>query len=92
VEDHKKIKELLPSLKQKNVELISISNDQSYQHWNGYLEKNNYSWLQFKKSQLAENIITQLGISTYPTYILLNKERKIVFSTYSLNEVLKQVD
>lgn len=92
MEDHKKIKELLPFLKQKKVELISISNDESYQKWNSYLEKNNYPWLQYKKSQPAENIITQLGISTYPTYILLNKERKIVFSTYLLNDVLKQLE
>ena len=92
MEDHKRIKVLLPTLKRKNVELISISNDDSYLKWKDYLEKHNYSWLQYKKSQATDNIITQLGISTYPTYILLNKEGKILFSTYSLNEMLKQLD
>ncbi len=91
IEDHKKIKELLPYLKQKNAELISISNDDSYQTWKDYLEKHNYSWPQYKKPATAENIITQLGISTYPTYILLDKKGKIVFSTYSLDELLKQL-
>lgn len=92
MEDHKTIKKLLPALQKKKVEFISISNDESFLKWKGYLERNNYSWLQYKKSQPADNIITQLGISTYPTYILLNKEGKIMFSTYSLKEILKQLD
>jgi len=92
MEDHKRIKELLPFLKQKKTELISISNDDSYPKWKDYLENHNYSWLQYKKPMTAENIITQLGISTYPTYILLNKNGKILFSTYSLDEVLKQLN
>lgn len=92
MEDHKRVEGFLPFLKQKKAELISISNDDSYQKWKDYLEKHNYSWLQYKKSQPVENIITQLGISTYPTYILLNKEGKIMFSTYSLKEILKQLE
>ena len=91
MEDHKKIKELSPFLKQKQVELISISNDDSYQKWKSYLEKYNYSWRQYKKPPAAGNIISQSGISTYPTYILLDKTGKILFSTYSLDEVLKQL-
>ena len=89
IEDHKKIKGLLPYLQQKKTELISISNDESYQKWKDYLEKHNYSWAQYKKPATAENIITRLGISTYPTYILLNKDGRILYSTYYLEEVLK---
>ena len=91
MEDHKRIEKLLPFLKQKNTELISIANDDSYQKWKDYLEKNNYSWRQYKKPATAENIITQSGISTYPTYILLDKAGKILFSTYSLDTILKQL-
>ncbi len=91
MEDHQKIRKLLPLLKQKNTELISIANDDSYQKWKDYLEKNNYSWRQYKKPAAAENIITQSGISTYPTYILLDKTGKILFSSYSLEQVLKQL-
>jgi len=92
MEDHKKIKKLLPLLKQKNTEFISIANDESYQKWKDYLEKNNYSWRQYKKPSTAENIITRSGISTYPTYILLNRTGGIIFSTYSLEEILRQLD
>ena len=92
IEDHKKISRSLPFLKQNKAELISISNDESYQTWKAYLEKHNYSWLQFKKPAAAENIISRLGITTYPTYILLNKKGDILFSTYSLDEILKQLE
>ena len=91
MEDHKKIKKLLPFLQQKNTELISIANDDSYQKWKDYLDKNNYSWRQYKKPGAVENIITQSGISTYPTYILLDKTGKILFSSYSFDEILKQL-
>ena len=92
IEDHKKIRDLLPGLRKRKTELISISNDDSYEKWKDYLEKHNYSWPQYKKPSTAENIITQLGISTYPTYVLLNRAGKILFSSYSLDEILKQLD
>jgi len=92
IEDHKKIRELLPFLKQKHTELISISNDDSYQTWKSYLEKHKYSWRQYKKPPAGENIISQLGISIYPTYILLNRKGEIMFSTYYLDEILKQLE
>jgi len=91
MKDHEKIRELQSVLKQKHAALISISNDDSYQTWKSYLEKNDYSWPQYKKPAVAENIISQLGITTYPTYILLNKKGDILFSTYSLDEILKQL-
>jgi thiol-disulfide isomerase/thioredoxin len=92
MEDHKKIKGLLPYLKKKKTELISISNDESYEKWKDYLKDHHYSWPQYKKPATVENIISQLGISTYPTYILLDKAGKIVFSSYNLNQILKQLD
>ena len=93
IEDHKKIsKSHLPFLKQKHTAFVSISNDESYQVWKSYLEKHKYPWPQYKKPAAAENIISRLGITTYPTYILLTKKGDILFSTYSLDEILKQLE
>ncbi len=92
MEDHKKIMELLPFLIKKHATLISISSDESYQTWKTYLEKYKYPWLQYKKPAAAENIISRLGITIYPTYILLNKKGEILFSTYYLDEILKQLE
>jgi thiol-disulfide isomerase/thioredoxin len=91
IEDHKKINELLSLLKQKEVQIISISNDESFQQWKDYLKKNKYGWKQYKKPSGAESIISQLGITTYPTYILMNQIGEILFSTYSFTELLKQI-
>jgi hypothetical protein len=84
VEDHKRISKSLSFLTQNNTTFISISNDDSYPVWKSYLEKHKYAWPQYKKPRAVENIISHLGISTYPTYILLNKQGEILFSTYSL--------
>ena len=92
IEDHKRISKSLSFLKQKHAELISISNDDSYQTWKSYLKKHNYPWAQYKKPLAVENIISQLGITTYPTYILLNKKGDILFSSYSLDAILKQLE
>ncbi|MEO6611996.1 MAG: thioredoxin family protein [Chitinophagaceae bacterium] len=91
MEDHKKIKKLLPSLQDKNVALISISNDDSYQKWKDYIEKNNYSWQHYKKPSGSQNIVNQLGISIYPTYILLDRNGKILNSTYYLADFLNVI-
>jgi len=57
----------------------------------GYLQRTPETKLYLDKPA-AENIITQLGISTYPTYILLSKTGKILYSTYSLDEIFKQLN
>ncbi len=91
MEDHKKIRELLPILKQKNVELISISNHDSYQKWKDYIEKIITTGNIIKKPASLQNIVNQLGISIYPTFILLDNDGKILHSTYYLQEVLSFV-
>jgi len=91
IADHKKIKNLLPVLRQKKAELVSISNDDSYRTWRNYLRKNFYAWRQYKKPATAENIIRQLGIATFPTYVILDNTGKIILSTRSLDEVMKLV-
>jgi hypothetical protein len=90
-EDHKQIRKLLPGLKQKNAGLISISDDDSFIKWKRYLDGTKYPWPQYKKPMADKNIITQLGITTYPTYILLDRTGTIIFSSSSLKNVVKQL-
>jgi len=92
IEDHVKMIKLISLLKQKRTEFISISNDESYKKWKDYLNEHLYKWQHYKKNDDDKNIIDQLGISTYPTYILLNEKGKILYSTYSLEDVLKRLD
>jgi hypothetical protein len=92
MEDHQKIVKLLPGLKQKQVELISISNDDSYTKWNNYLVKNNFKWQHYKINGAEENIISRLGIEAYPTYILIDSKGKIMYIASSLGAMLNQLN
>src|SRR5258708_32216956 len=87
MEDHLKLIKLLPLIKQKRTELISISNDGSYEKWKNYLNKHQYKWQHYKRND-NNSSIDHLGISTYPAYILLNENGKILYSSYSLEEVI----
>lgn len=91
MEDHQKIIKMMPGLKQKQVEFISISSDESYLKWKTYLGKNKYKWQHYKIGTGDKNIIAQLGITTYPTYILLDEKGKIIYITSSLEELMQQV-
>jgi len=91
IKDHEKIVKLIRGLKKKQVELISISNDESYIKWKTYLGKNKYPWQHYKIDPGDKNIIGQLGITTYPTYILLDEKGKIMYITSSLEELLNQM-
>jgi hypothetical protein len=71
--------------------LISISDDDSFIKWKRYLDGTKYPWPQYKKPMADKNIITQLGITTYPTYILLDRTGTIIFSSSSLKNVVKQL-
>jgi len=88
--DHQKIAKLLPQLQEQQTEFISISNDNSFETWKDYLVKHKFKWQHYKKIA-ANSIIDQLGIATYPTYILLERGGKILYSTYSLEEILTRV-
>jgi hypothetical protein len=92
MEDHQKIIKMIPGLKQKQVELISISSDESYLKWKTYLGKAKYKWQHYKIGTGNKNIIGQLGITTYPTYFLLDENGKIIYITSSLEELIHQVD
>jgi len=91
IKDHQKIVNLIAGFKQRQVEFISISNDESYITWKTYLEKNKYRWQHYKIDISNKNIIGQLGITTYPTYILLDEKGKIIYITSSLEELIDQM-
>lgn len=90
--DHLRITALLPQLKARNIEFIGISSDVNYDRWNNYLKKNSYNWPNYKILNRQENIITQLGINIMPTYILLDKNQKIVHVTNLLDDMLAHLE
>jgi hypothetical protein len=92
VADHQKITALFPGLKQKKTEFISISNDDSFVKWKDYLEKHDYTWQHYKKIMDGNSIIEQIGITTYPSYLLLDAKGKIIYTTYLLEEMIRKLE
>ncbi len=91
IRDHKDVKSTLKKLKNKNIQIIGISIDQTdkYNDWRTYLNKNKYSWQNYMQD--SENSLTEhLAIATYPMYVILNKEGEIIGSYNLFSDISKQ--
>ncbi|WP_347924073.1 thioredoxin-like domain-containing protein [Pontimicrobium sp. SW4] len=74
VKDHMLIAKKLKTLKQNNIELISISTDNDHNTWIDYLRKNNYNWSNFREIENYNNRITTKNLITvFPTYLVIKK-------------------
>ncbi len=91
IRDHKIIKSRLAQLKQKRIEVISISTDENIKAWNRYLDRNNYKWQNYLDN--LENTFTNyLSIPSYPTYIVLDNSGKIVDTYNYFSDVLNRFE
>lgn len=88
IEQHKEIKTQLDRLKQQKIEFIGISTDKNLEKWKSYLEKHEYTWPNFLQDR-GKTITDQLGISGFPTYLILDKTGKILEMNSSFSNVLK---
>ena len=91
IRDHKIISQRLDLLKNKNVELIGISIDKSYSKWHQYLENKNYNWRNFREIDTVQMLTKALGVSDFPTYVLLNKNGEIEKITNSFEQIEKLI-
>jgi hypothetical protein len=91
IQDHKIINTTLPQLKEKKIELISISTDKNSKEWKMYLDKNNYKWQNYLET--LENTFTNyLSIPSYPTYIILDNLGNIIDTYNSFSDVITKFD
>ncbi|MET0572919.1 MAG: thioredoxin family protein [Pedobacter agri] len=87
LKDHKEIAKNIGELKKMNAELISISIDSDLQKWKNYLKSNTYKWgnyLQIKPLTITNDY----NISSYPTYVVLNRSGEIMSINNSFTEVM----
>ncbi len=87
--DHKEIKTSYEKLKQRGVEVISISTDENIFQWKNYLSNHSYYWGNY----LQENnntITNQLSIHSFPTYLIVNKKGDIIDTYNSFADVKKR--
>lgn len=89
--DHKEIFKEQKKLSAKNAAVISISTDSDIAKWQKYLSKNKYNWSNYLESK-SKKITEKLSISSFPTYIVIDKSGNIISLQDSFSDVLNWLD
>lgn len=90
IEDHKILKKKIDELKENNTNIIGISIDGNQEAWASFLNKNNYEWDNYRETKIEDTnqLSSDLGISVYPTYVIINDSGKILFRNDSIDKTL----
>ncbi len=72
----------LPEIRKKlgngKMEMISISVDENLDAWKKAVKDDKMNWQQLRETEKI-GVVTRLNIYAYPTYMVINKNREIVF-------------
>ncbi|MDR2283703.1 MAG: AhpC/TSA family protein [Sphingobacterium sp.] len=84
-------KEVYSQYHDKGLEIVGVTNDSKWPDWFKALEQEKMPWLQvaddFPVKNFPARIATQYDIPSLPSYVLLDKEGKILVHTTSKEEV-----
>lgn len=69
-----------------NAELIGISTDENQEKWIKYLDKKNIKWKNYRVGEMK--LDADLGIWSFPTYLILDKENNIVGSYSNIEDTI----
>jgi len=87
ISDHKIIQSKIESFDEAGIEILGISTDYDESDWRTFLNKKNYGWVNFIEVEENESTLSQhLGISVFPTYLVVNGEGKILNRNNSLEK------
>jgi len=79
----------------KDIEIISISADDSEVNWKEAIVEDNMTWINLSDLKGSnDGIIKTLGVNAYPNYVLIDTNGKILLNqtgNYSLNELFKYI-
>jgi cytochrome oxidase Cu insertion factor (SCO1/SenC/PrrC family) len=90
IKEHKEIANKLDLLNRNNIDLVGISIDDDHEKWKNYLKEKKYNWLNLREVNEPENKLrTEMLISTFPTYLLLDGEGNVLYRTNSFEEMEK---
>lgn len=85
VSDHIQIMKDFQFLNSKNVRVMGVSIDKKSEDVKSYVDKYHYPWEQYLDEN--QSLTSQFSITTFPSYILLNSEGKIVLSSNQYKEI-----
>jgi thiol-disulfide isomerase/thioredoxin len=93
-------KELTPELKNINnklgdsIQIISIAYDKNLDQVKKYIQDNDMNW-DHLYSEDRKGIIDDLRVTSYPTFILINQKRKILYrgkGKFSLDQIKNRIN
>ena len=70
-----------------NAEIIGISTDKKQDKWIKYLKKKNVNWKNFRIDE--SNLNKDLGIWSFPTYVILDNESNVLGSYSNIEDTIK---
>lgn len=90
LQDHQSIISKLNLLKDKNVEIIGVSIDESQEKWKNFLNEKKYAWKNYREIDEPENKLrTKMLIDAFPTYLLLDNKGVILYRSNTFSGVEK---
>lgn len=90
IKEHKAIANKLALLNSNKIDLVGISIDDDHEKWKDYLKEKKYNWLNLREVNESENKLrTEMLISTFPTYLLIDSEGNVLHRTISFEEMEK---
>lgn len=90
IKEHKEILANPNIFNDLNAELIGISTDVNQEKWVTYLTKKNAKWKNYRIDESSLN--KDLGIWSFPTYIILDKENNVLGSYSNIAETIKALE
>lgn len=89
IKDHISINRNLAKLRTKGIAILSISTDDNFSMWRKYLQSHKYKWQNFLEDK-NNTLSNKLGISSFPTYVIIDANGSIQGMYNSFSDVLKK--
>jgi len=77
--DHQIMKTKMDYFEKNNFEVLGISTDYDLETWANFIQQKKYPWINYKENEAVAKILSKdLGIQSYPTYIVIDQEGEIL--------------
>lgn len=88
IKDHQSIVEMQKFFDDRSVELIGMSTDMKQTKWAEFIKKKKYFWQNFREvDDYEKRLSTDMLITTYPTYLILDGTGQILYRANALSEI-----
>jgi len=89
LKDHQIMKMKMDYLEKNNFQVIGISTDYDLDIWVDFIKQKKYPWENFRENGAAHKVLSDdLGIMSFPTYIIIDNEGEILARKESFDGVM----